>query len=54
MTPASEPGDVLGSGTLNRGCLLELGPLAGERWLEPGDEVAIAADGLGELVAEIV
>jgi fumarylacetoacetate (FAA) hydrolase len=49
-----EPGDVLGSGTLNRGCLLELGPIAGERWLEPGDEVAIAADGLSELVAEIV
>jgi len=49
-----EPGDVLGSGTLNQGCLLELGPLAGERWLEPGDEVAIAADGLGELVAGIV
>ena len=33
------PGDVLGSGTLNRGCLLELGPLEGERFLEPGDAV---------------
>jgi fumarylacetoacetate (FAA) hydrolase len=43
------PGDVLGSGTLNRGCLLELGPLEGDRFLEPGDEVVIAADGLGEL-----
>ena len=29
------PGDVIGSGTLNGGCLLELGPLEGERWLEP-------------------
>jgi len=48
-----EPGDVLGSGTLNRGCLLELGPLAGERWLEPGDEVEIAADGLGTLAATV-
>lgn len=48
------PGDVLGSGTLNGGCLLELGPLAGERWLEPGDEVVIAADGLGELAAEVI
>ncbi len=48
-----EPGDVLGSGTLNHGCLLELGPLAGERWLEPGDRVVIAADGLGELAATI-
>lgn len=43
------PGDVLGSGTLHRGCLLELGPLEGGRYLEPGDEVEIAADGLGTL-----
>jgi fumarylacetoacetate (FAA) hydrolase len=43
------PGDVLGCGTLNGGCLLELGPLEGERWLEPGDEVVISAEGLGEL-----
>ena len=48
------PGDVIGSGTLNRGCLLELGPLDGERFLEPGDAVTIAADGLGELTATIV
>lgn len=47
------PGDILGSGTLNGGCLLELGPLDGERWLEPGDEVVIAAEGLGELAAVI-
>ena len=47
------PGDVLGSGTLNRGCLLELGPLPGAtaegRWIEPGDVVALEADGLGVL-----
>ena len=48
------PGDVIGSGTLNRGCLLELGPLEGERWLEPGDEVAIEAEGLGRLETPIV
>jgi fumarylacetoacetate (FAA) hydrolase len=51
------PGDILGSGTLNRGCLLELGPLDGEggnRWLEPGDVVTLRADGLGELVTPIV
>ena len=40
-------GDVLGSGTLNRGCLLELGPLAGDRFLEPGDVVALEAPALG-------
>lgn len=52
------PGDVLGSGTLNRGCLLELGPITGaggrERWLEPGDVVEIAAAGLGSLITEII
>ena len=48
------PGDVLGSGTLNRGCLLELGPLEGDRWLEPGDAVALSAAGLGRLETPIV
>lgn len=43
------PGDVLGSGTLNRGCLLEIGPLEGDRWIEPGDMVALHAEGLGTL-----
>jgi fumarylacetoacetate (FAA) hydrolase len=47
------PGDVLGSGTLNRGCLLELGPLEGERFLEPGDVVELSAPGLGKLRAQI-
>jgi fumarylacetoacetate (FAA) hydrolase len=47
-------GDVLGSGTLAGGCLLELGPLKEPdrpegRWIEPGDLVAIEADGLGRL-----
>jgi 2-keto-4-pentenoate hydratase/2-oxohepta-3-ene-1,7-dioic acid hydratase in catechol pathway len=52
------PGDVLGSGTLNRGCLLELnadGGIDGEvRWLRPGDMVAIEAEGLGRLETPIV
>jgi fumarylacetoacetate (FAA) hydrolase len=47
------PGDVLGSGTLTGGCLLELGLLDG-RWIEPGDEVALAAPGLGELRTPVV
>jgi fumarylacetoacetate (FAA) hydrolase len=42
------PGDVLGSGTLTGGCLLELGSLDGH-WIEPGDEVTLSAPGLGEL-----
>ncbi|WP_372788829.1 fumarylacetoacetate hydrolase family protein [Paraconexibacter sp.] len=49
------PGDVLGSGTLGRGCLLELGPLPGtERFLEPGDAVTLEAPGLGRLDTPIV
>jgi fumarylacetoacetate (FAA) hydrolase len=52
-TPGLRPGDVLGSGTLNRGCLLELGPLDGERLLEPGDEVALEAPGLGRLESTV-
>jgi fumarylacetoacetate (FAA) hydrolase len=47
------PGDVLGSGTLDRGCLLELGPLDGERWIEPGDTVTLGADGFGALTTPV-
>ncbi|WCB93052.1 hypothetical protein DSM104299_01754 [Baekduia alba] len=53
-----KPGDVLGSGTLTRGCLLELNAELPERgaarWLQPGDTVTIAAPGLGALTAPIV
>jgi fumarylacetoacetate (FAA) hydrolase len=42
------PGDVIGSGTLAGGCLLELGPIDG-RWIEPGDVVTLEAMGLGTL-----
>jgi fumarylacetoacetate (FAA) hydrolase len=53
-----KPGDILGSGTLNQGCLLELnadGGIDGEvRWLAPGDSVTISAPGLGSLSAPIV
>jgi fumarylacetoacetate (FAA) hydrolase len=47
------PGDVIGSGTLNRGCLLELGPIEGERFLEPGDVVTLSAEGLGTLENQV-
>jgi fumarylacetoacetate (FAA) hydrolase len=47
-------GDVLGAGTLGRGCLLELGPLDGERWIEPGDIVALEAPGIGILATPVV
>lgn len=49
------PGDVLGSGTLNHGCLLELiAENRTDRWLAPGDTLSIAAESLGELSALIV
>jgi 2-keto-4-pentenoate hydratase/2-oxohepta-3-ene-1,7-dioic acid hydratase in catechol pathway len=41
---------VLGSGTLNGGCLLELGA----DWIVPGDVVVIEAEGLGRLETPIV
>ena len=53
-TRACAPGDVIGSGTLNRGCLLELGPLEGDRFLEPGDVVALEAEGPRRLEAPVV
>jgi fumarylacetoacetate (FAA) hydrolase len=47
------PGDVLGSGTLTGGCLLELGPIDGH-WIEPGDVVTLSAEGLGTLQTPVV
>ena len=39
-------GDVLGSGTVGRGCILELGD---GRWLQSGDVVEFEVDGIGVL-----
>ncbi len=40
------PGDVLGSGTVGTGSILELGD---GRWLQPGDVVELEVEGLGVL-----
>jgi len=40
------PGDVLGSGTVGSGCILEAGDA---RWLEPGDVVELEVEGIGVL-----
>jgi fumarylacetoacetate (FAA) hydrolase len=40
------PGDVLGSGTVGTGCILEHGD---GRWLQPGDVVELEVEGLGVL-----
>jgi 2-keto-4-pentenoate hydratase/2-oxohepta-3-ene-1,7-dioic acid hydratase in catechol pathway len=51
-----ETGDVLGSGTVGSGCILELSGLHGtERypWLRPGDEVRLEVEQLGAISATI-
>jgi fumarylacetoacetate (FAA) hydrolase len=40
------PGDVLGSGTVGTGCILEHGD---GRWLQPGDVVELEVEGVGVL-----
>lgn len=46
-------GDVLGSGTVGTGCILELGTEV-HRWLEPGDVVELEVELLGTLRNRIV
>ncbi len=55
------PGDVIGSGTVGTGCFLELNgtgklnnPEYKEQWLQEGDVVDMAIDGLGALSNTIV
>jgi len=48
------PGDLLGSGTVGTGCLLEIKDEVFKRWLEPGDTVSLAVERLGELVTPVV
>lgn len=42
------PGDVIGSGTVGTGCILELGTDV-HRYLEPGDVVELEVERLGIL-----
>ena len=48
------PGDLIGSGTVGSGCLLEIGPATLGRYLEPGDEVILRIERLGALATPIV
>ena len=43
------PGDLIGSGTVGSGCILELGPDAAGGWLKPGDVVELEIERLGIL-----
>jgi fumarylacetoacetate (FAA) hydrolase len=50
-TPGLVPGDVIGFGTVGRGCVLERGD---GRWLQVGDEVELEIEGIGVLRNRIV
>lgn len=43
------PGDVIGSGTVGTGCILELTPEAVGGWLQPGDVVELEIERIGVL-----
>lgn len=47
------PGDVIGSGTVGTGCILELGTDV-HRWLQPGDTVELEIERLGILRNKII
>jgi len=48
------PGELLGSGTVGGGCLLEIREATIGRFLEPGDEVVVRVERLGALRTPIV
>jgi fumarylacetoacetate (FAA) hydrolase len=48
------PGDLLGSGTVGTGCLLEIREETLGRYLEPGDSVTLAIERLGSLTSPVV
>jgi fumarylacetoacetate (FAA) hydrolase len=48
------PGDLIGSGTVGTGCLLEVRDEILKRYLQPADTVTLAVERLGELTTPIV
>ena len=48
------PGDLIGTGTVGTGCILELGPEHSGGWLKPGDAVELEIERLGVLRTRIV
>lgn len=47
-------GDVIGSGTVGTGCILELTPQAVGGWLQPGDVVELEVERIGVLRTPVV
>lgn len=50
-TPGLQAGEIIGSGTVGSGCILEHGD---GRWLQPGDEIELEIEGIGVLHNRIV
>jgi 2-keto-4-pentenoate hydratase/2-oxohepta-3-ene-1,7-dioic acid hydratase in catechol pathway len=51
------PGDVIGSGTVGTGCILELSLVHGSDrypWLQPGQVVELGVEGIGTLRTAVV
>ena len=48
------PGDLIGTGTVGTGCILELGPEKTGGWLKPGDTVELEIERIGVLRTRIV
>ena len=48
------PGDLIGSGTVGTGCLLEVRDEILKRYLEPGDVVSLSVERLGTLTTPII
>ncbi len=48
------PGDLIGTGTVGTGCILELGPENTGGWLKPGDTVELAVERIGVLRHHVV
>jgi len=49
-----QPGDVIGSGTVGTGCILELTPEAVGGWLRAGDVVELEIEGIGTLTNRVI
>jgi 2-keto-4-pentenoate hydratase/2-oxohepta-3-ene-1,7-dioic acid hydratase in catechol pathway len=48
------PGDLIGTGTVGTGCILELGPENTGGWLQPGDVVELEIERIGVLRTRII
>ena len=48
------PGDLIGTGTVATGCILELGPENTGGWLKPGDRVELEVERIGVLRTRVI